>query len=158
MALIERIQDTRAAGYWPGRIPMNYVYTAGRAGEVFFRKLKDQGKFTGAQCPKCSTVYLPARMFCERCFERIEDHYVEVPNLGVVETFTVCYETYDEQPKQPTLVAFIRLDGTDGGLMHWLAKIDPQEVFIGLPVKAVFKAKAQRTGSILDIEHFVPAI
>jgi uncharacterized OB-fold protein len=158
MALIERIQDTRDAGYWTGRIPLNYVYTAGRAGEMFFRKLKDQGKFTGASCPKCSRVYLPARIFCERCFERLEGNVVDVPNSGVVETFTVCHETYDEKHKQPTIVAFIRLDGTDGGLMHWLAKIDPEEVFIGLPVKAVFKPKAQRVGSILDIEHFVPAV
>ena len=157
MAQIERMQDTRQANFWPGKIPMNYVYTAGRAGELFFQKLK-QGKFTGAKCDKCGTVYMPARIFCERCFERIEGNWVNAPNAGVVESFTVSHETYDEKPHKPTIVALIRLDGTDGALCHWLAKIDPEEVFIGLPVKAVFKPKGKRVGSILDIEHFVPAL
>ena len=157
MALIDRTQDPRRATYWPGRIPMNYVYTAGRAGEVFYQKLK-AGRFTGAVCEKCGTIYLPARMYCERCFERIEGNWVDVPNSGVVESFTVSHETYDEKPHAPTIVALVRLDGTDGCLTHWLGKIEPDEVFIGMPVKAVFKPKAKRQGSLLDIEHFVPAI
>ena len=78
MALIERLQKTTDATAWPGKIPMNYVYTAGRAGEHFFQTLKNKGKFIGAKCKKCDMVYVPARILCESCFERLEDNYVEV--------------------------------------------------------------------------------
>ena len=158
MALIERIENRPDAKYWPGKIPMNYVYTAGRAGEVFFGRIRDEGRFIGARCDECGAVYLPARIFCERCFERIEGKWVDVPNRGMVETFTVCHETYDERHKDPTIVAFVRMEGTDGGLTHWLGEVEPEDVYIGMPVKAVFKPKAKRKGSILDIEHFVPAM
>ncbi len=156
MALIERIENTPDATNWPGKIPLNYIYTAGRAQEVFFSRIRDAGRFTGARCTKCGTVYLPARIFCERCFERIEGNWVNLPNRGLVETFTVCHETYDEQPKDPTIVAFIGMEGSDGGLMHWLSGVEPEDVYIGMPVKAVFKPKGKRKGGILDIEHFVP--
>lgn len=156
MALVERIQQTGKATYWPGKIPMNYVYTAGRAGEVFFQNIK-KGKFSATSCEKCGIVYMPGRIFCERCFERIEKNWIDVENFGVVDTFTVCYETYDEQEKEePSVVAFIRFEGTDGGLFHWLGEVDPEEVYIGMPVKAVFRSEGDRNGSILDIQHFVP--
>ena len=78
MALIERLQKTMNATFWPGKIPMNYVYTAGRAGETFFKRIKDKWEFVGYRCERCGTIYLPPRIFCERCFERIEGNEVKV--------------------------------------------------------------------------------
>jgi len=156
MALIERLQNTTDATHWRGKIPMNYVYTAGRAGEEFFKNLK-RGRFIGARCRDCETVYFPPRIFCEQCFERIEGNWIKVPNRGVVHTFTVCHETYDEQPKdKPSIVAFILFEGTDGGLMHWIGDVDPEECYIGMPVTAVLKPAKQRKGGILDIKYFKP--
>lgn len=158
MSLNERLQQTTDATTWPGKIPMNYLYTAGRAGEKFFRTIKDKGAFIGTKCGKCGGVYVPARIFCEKCFERIEGNVVKVPNRGVVHTFTVCHEDYQEKAKaKPSIVALIRLEGTIGGLMHWIGAVKPEQVHIGMRVKAVFKPKTQRKGGILDIKHFVPA-
>ena len=50
----------------------------------------------------------------------------------------------------------VRIDGTDGGLIHYIEGMDPEDVAIGMPVEAVFKPKNQRKGSILDIKHFRP--
>ncbi len=100
---------------------------------------------------------MPARIFCESCFERLESNYVPVAKTGVVQTFTLSYETYDEQPKEtPTIVAAIALDGADTVLMHWLGEVDIDDCAIGMPVEAVFAPKAQRTGSILDVKYFRP--
>jgi len=53
-------------------------------------------------------------------------------------------------------MAFVRLDSTDGGLVHFLGQVEPDQVCIGMRVEAVFKDKADRQGSILDIAYFRP--
>jgi hypothetical protein len=136
---------------------MNYVYTLGRAGEKFFREIMN-GTILGAPCASCHVIYVPPRTYCERCFAHLEDHYIDVGIKGTVHTFTQCYEAYDGARKEtPTIVAMVRINGTQGGLVHWLGEIDFEEVYIGMPVEAVFKPKKDREGSILDIKHFRPA-
>jgi uncharacterized OB-fold protein len=34
--------------------------------------------------------------------------------------------------------------------------VDPEDVYIGMEVEAVFKNAAERQGSILDVAHFRP--
>ena len=156
MALIERFQKTTDIGFWEGQIPMSYIYTVGRAGEKFFRELIN-GKIFGAKCEACNITYVPAKIFCEKCFARLEDKYLDVGTKGKVYTFTQCYETYEGIRKEkPSIVAVIQIDGTQGFLVHWLGEINFEKVSIGMPVEAVFKAKKDREGSILDIKFFKP--
>jgi uncharacterized OB-fold protein len=156
MALIERFQKVTDITYWEGQIPMSYIYTVGRAGEKFFREMIN-GKILGAKCNSCNLIYVPPRIYCERCFERLEDNYLEVGTKGKVHTFTQCYETYEGIRKEnPSIVAVIRIDGTEGGFVHWLGEVEFKEVYFGMPVEAVFKDKKEREGSILDIKYFRP--
>lgn len=67
MALTERLQDTRDVAYWTGEIPLNYVYTYGRAGEVFFRNLKENGTLLGVRCDARDYGDGQARWFGRRC-------------------------------------------------------------------------------------------
>ncbi len=157
MALIERYQKTTDISYWEGKIPMSYVYTVGRAGEKFFREMMN-GKIFGAKCDSCNITYVPPRTYCEKCFDRLEDHYIDVGGKGTIHTFTECHETYDGTKRgKPSIVAMIRIDGTKGGLVHWLGETNFKDVYIGMPVEAVFKTKKDREGSILDIKYFRPA-
>lgn len=156
MALIERFQKTTEITYWSGQIPMSYIYTVGRAGEKFFRELIN-GKIIGAKCISCNVIYVPPRIYCEKCFARLEENYIEVGTRGIVHTYTLSYENFDGTKKQsPSLVAVVRIEGTDGGLVHWLGEISFDKVYIGMPVEAVFKASEEREGSILDIKYFRP--
>ncbi len=156
MALIERFQKTTAITYWPGQIPMNYLYTVGRAGEKFFRELIN-GKIFGARCTSCLITYVPPRIYCEKCFARLEDNYQEVSSKGFVHTYTLSYENFDGSKKEtPSLLAVIRLEGTEGGFVHWLGETSFEKVYIGMPVEAVFKPPREREGSILDIKYFRP--
>ena len=156
MALIERYQRTTDITNWQGQIPMSYVYTVGRAGEKFFLELIN-GKMFGARCDSCQITYVPQRTYCEKCFARLEDHYTEVGMKGTVHTFTQCFETYDGTKKEaPSIVAMVRIDGTEGGLVHWLGEVDFEAVYIGMAVEAILKPKREREGSILDIKYFRP--
>jgi len=157
MALVERHQRSDKITLVKSEIPLNYLYSAGRAGEKFLTEIRDNEKIVGTYCEACDITYVPPRIYCERCFERLEDSYREVPGRGTVESYTLSYENFDGTRKEdPTIVAMIMIDGTDGGLVHWLGEIDPEDVFIGLMVEAVYKPKEEREGSVLDIKYFKP--
>jgi uncharacterized OB-fold protein len=95
-------------------------------------------------------------MFCERCF-RSTDAWVEVEPTGVVQTFSICHVRWDMQPlEEPEIPAVVSIDGSDGGILHVLGEVSPDEVRIGMPVEAAWRPAAERTGSILDIAYFRP--
>jgi len=152
MTLLER--DKNAPQAWMGSLPVTSRYTFGLAGEKFFRAIKDEGKILGTHCPKCDHTFVPGVLFCERCLSEL-DEWVDVGTTGTVHTFTLLYENYDGTPLEtPELIAFVNFG--DGGLIHKLNEIEPEEVEIGMMVEAVFKEAAEREGSILDIVHFKP--
>jgi uncharacterized OB-fold protein len=133
-----------------GDFPVHFRYTAGVAGETFLREIKDNGKLVATRCHNCQLNYLPARIYCERCLSKLTE-YVQIENEGIVHSFTVC--TRDSEGKQlpePVSVAFVRFPGAHGGLIQRTKG----EVVVGDKVRAVFREKSKRTGSILDIEYF----
>jgi hypothetical protein len=156
MAILNKVDRLDQAIAWRGNIPIRSRYSAGIAGERFFREIKDNARILGSHCPECDLVYVPAAMFCERCFEEL-DEWVEVSSQGTVFTYTVLYRDLDDEPLDPPAVlAYVSLDESDGGLVHYLGDVDPEEVYVGLEVEAVFKEAAEREGSILDIRYFRP--
>lgn len=148
-------KDPNAPLAWQSDLPVMNRYTFGLAGEKFFRTIKDEGHILGTHCPNCDITYVPAAAFCERCLGKLEE-WVDVGTIGDVVTYTVLYVGLDGNPlEKPEVIAFIRLG--DGGIIHRLGEIEPEQVEIGLMVEAVFKPKARREGSILDIRYFKPA-
>lgn len=156
MALAERHDKTTDLTYWEGSIPVNYVYTTGRAGEAFFKAI-NKGKLLAAKCKACDVTYVPPKTYCERCFARLEGSYAEVAPRGKVHAFTVCHKKIDGSPAdKPMVLAVVKIDGTDGCIVHFLGNVKPEKVYIGMPVKAVFQPKKERKGNILDIKYFKP--
>lgn len=152
MTLFERNPDAPLA--WQGSLPVSSRYSYGLAGERFFRTIKDEARILGTVCHNCQRTYVPAVSFCERCLGELVD-WVDVSTEGEVHTFTLLYENYDGSRRDnPEVVAFIRL--ADGGLVHRLGEINPDEVYIGMRVEAMFKPSGDREGSILDILYFRP--
>ncbi|MDQ7793483.1 MAG: Zn-ribbon domain-containing OB-fold protein [bacterium] len=153
----EKLTNPDHVRTWPGTIPVEHVYTVGVAGEAFLRAIKERGRLVAVGCPGCGTDYLPPRLYCERCFEKTGE-VREVEARGTVDTFTVAHRDLEGHPlEKPQVYAFVRIDGTGGGLVHRLGEVDPDDVHIGMEVQAVFLPPAQRTGSILDIVNFKPA-
>lgn len=140
---------------WRGGIPLESSYTAGLGGQMFFQALKEKGEIVGTRCEHCKQVYVPARIFCERCFTELSEQ-VKVGPEGTLRSFTFSQLDRDgRRLEQPLALALVRLDGATTLLLHYLLKVtDPARVRIGARVRAVVKPKSKRTGSILDLEGF----
>lgn len=147
---------TRPSGVWPGSIPLESFYTAGLGGQIFFQALKERGELVGTHCKSCKQVYVPARVFCERCFVELSEQ-VKVKAEGTLASFTFSFNDRDgARLAEPLVLGLVRLEGATTVLLHRMLRVtDPARVRIGARVKAVIKPKAQRTGSILDIDGFV---
>ncbi len=134
-----------------GQIAVPYTWDAGEVGSKFLISLRDDQKILGTKCSKCGTVYVPGRKTCGRCFVDMTE-WVNIADEGVIEAYTIVHYSYAVQPVQaPFAYALIKLDGADVGFLH-LIKKDLDKLKNGLRVKAKFKA--ERTGSILDIDSF----
>ena len=136
---------------WHGNIPMGHKYTMGVAGEQFFKRLRDKGEIAATLHQGNDTPTLPPSLYDADTLAPV-DKWVKVGPGGTIDTFTV----YGEG-KQQRVLAMVRVDGAEGGLIHWIGGCNADDVEIGMRVKAVFEPKAKRTGALSDIRHFAPA-
>jgi uncharacterized OB-fold protein len=135
----------------------NFAWDTGIAIGKYLQGLKD-GIILGSHCNTCRKVVVPPRTVCEWCY-RPMDEYVQLLDTGTVNTFSLCYVTWDVQRiHEPEIPAVIEIDGASPmhGFMHLLGEVDPEAVKIGLRVQAVWKPPEERTGSITDIMYFKP--
>ncbi len=140
---------------WRGGIPVTWQYTAGVAGQKSLAALKYTGELLGTRCQPCAQVYLPARLFCERCFAELSEE-VSVKPEGVIRSFTICYVGHDDrQLDRPYVLALVELDGATTLFLHRVVNVDdPSQISIGDRVEVVLRSESGRRGSILDIEGF----
>lgn len=156
MSILEKPDTNIKARAVEGEIPIQSRYTYGLAGEKFFREIMDNARFVGTWCAECDFVYVPPTIYCERCFSKLEE-WVEVGPEGAVQSFTVLRVALDGSAlDEPEIMALIQLDGADSVLAHRLGDVDMDDLRIGMRVKAVFRPKKKRKGSILDVKHFAP--
>lgn len=136
---------------------IEYAWDTGVAIGRYLEELR-RGRLIARRCHRCQRTLVPPRMFCERCF-RPTDEWVYVKDTGTVNTFSLCYVSWDVQRlKQPEIPAVIEIDGAAPGcgILHKLGRVSPKAVRVGLRVRAVWKPPAARTGSITDILYFAP--
>jgi uncharacterized OB-fold protein len=151
--MLEKITNPERVRIVEGAIPVRHRYTAGVAGDRFFRALRDRGEILGTPCTACGVTYVPGRMFCERCFAALEE-WVKVGPGGTLESFTAVHVDLDGQPLvEPAWVGLVMLDRATTVLPH---RLEPNgtEPQIGSRVEAVIEPKAKRSGSINDIRGF----
>ncbi len=137
----------------------DFAWDTGVAIGRYLASLKE-GIILGSHCSTCRKTVVPPRTVCEWCF-RPMDEFVPLQDTGTVNTFSLCYVTWDvKRIKEPEIPAVIEIDGASPlhGIMHMLDEVDPQTVHIGMRVKAVWKPAEERQGSIIDILYFKPII
>jgi len=139
------------------RMRGDYAWDTGIAIGRFLAALKE-GVILGSRCRHCRRIVVPPRVVCEWCF-RPMDEYVPLKDTGTVNTFSLCYVTWDvKRIKEPELPAVIEIDGASPGhgIMHKLGEVEPDQIRIGMRVQAVWKPPEEREGAITDILYFKP--
>lgn len=134
-----------------------YAWATGIAVGRFLSGLKE-GEIIGSKCNHCGRIVVPPRIFCEWCFRR-SGNWVKLPDTGAVNTFSISYITADTtRVRTPVIPAVIEIDATNNaGFLHLIGDVKPEDVKIGMQVKAVWLEASKRTGSITDIKYFAPA-
>jgi hypothetical protein len=138
--------------------PIPYEWSIGKYGSVFFKEIKENGRFIGILCPKCGKVYVPPRRVCGPCFEELSE-LVPLTDTGKLVAFsTVNYPFLDPgtgiQRPIPYTYGYIKLDGADNIFSHIINETDINKIKVGDTVKAVFKNKKEMKGNISDIIYF----
>lgn len=137
-----------------------YAWDTGVAINRYLEELKN-GKIIATECRKCNRIMLPPRLFCELCFIPVAE-WVYVKDTGIVNTFSICNVHWDasriKKGEKPYLPAVIEINGASEGMgiMHMLGEVEPDDIKIGMKVKAVWKPARERSGSITDIKYFKP--
>jgi uncharacterized protein len=155
-----RLKDAEfraAVGAVDFAVDARYAWDTGVAISRYLRGLK-RGQILARVCRQCRRVLVPPRMFCEQCF-RPTDRWMEVQDTGRVNTFSLCYVSWDMRPLEiPEIPAVIEIDGASSGIgfMHKIGEVEPEQVHVGMAVEAVWRPEGEREGSILDIRYFRP--
>jgi uncharacterized OB-fold protein len=111
----------------PGHWGFNYTYFAGNAASRFFAEIRENRRIMGTRCPSCGRVLVPARSFCDACFERTTD-WVGVASEGVLETFTIITAAFPGLPEPPVVLAYVTLDGADTALVNVVHGVDCSDI------------------------------
>ena len=134
---------------------LEYTYrrSVGPVVGAFLTTLRDQGRILGARTAS-GRVICPPTAYDPDTGEDIVD-MVPVGPGGVVTTWSWVAEPRQGQPSdRPFAYALIKLDGADTAMLHAVEVSDPSEMATGMRVTA--KLRPERSGTILDIEGFVP--
>lgn len=137
-----------------GEIPVRHRYTPGVAGEAFLAALRDRGVFLGSTCEACSLTYVPARLFCERCFRELAADAEVGPEGTLVSSTVVHVDADGARLTHPLTVGLVRLDGASSAVLHAVLGGDAAPPAIGARVRAALIPRDERIGSILDVRGF----
>jgi uncharacterized OB-fold protein len=154
--MTEQKEEKELLAISSGDAAQPFKWSVGKHGSKFLAELRDNKKIFGIKCPKCGRVYIPPHLVCGRCHVAM-DELVELSDEGEIIACTIIRFSFVDpntgiQRPVPYGYAFIRLDGADSAIPHFLDSTDPEKAKVGARVKAVFEEK--RTGSVMDIKHF----
>ena len=143
-----------------GEWHVRYRYSVGKVAGTFFEGLKHK-KILATYCPKCEISFLPPRAYCERSFEPCNG-WVEAGNEGVIEAATIVTAEFENLPKPPYAIAYVRLDGVSTAVINFVRDLDlsnveraAQRLKPGARVRVEFKDKPE--GRITDFHYVLAA-
>ena len=117
----------------------------------FFAGLANR-RLLGSRCTGCGYVYATPRGHCMECGDATLWH--ELPQEGRVHTYTTCYFGGEAFLKEtPFTLVLVEFAGVDTLFLSRLVGVEPDQVTIGLPVRARFLRNAKFRAT--DV-YFVP--
>src|SRR4051812_37533015 len=136
----------------PVTVAFDYTRSTGPVLGRFLAGLRD-GRVVGGRTSE-GKVVVPPPEYAPVTHQQLDD-FVEVSDVGTVTSWTWVPEPVKHQPlDRPFAFALVTLDGADAPLLHALDVASPEDVSTGMRVRV--RWRAERTGSITDIECFEP--
>ena len=136
-------------------VRLRYEHTASAAESAYLRGLAE-GRLIGRRCPACGKVYVPSRGVCPADGVPA-DEAVELPDIGTVTTFSIVNVGYPgQQVTPPYVAAAVLLDGADIAFQHLILGCEPDEVHLGMRVRAVWRPREEWDTTAENISHFGP--
>jgi uncharacterized OB-fold protein len=136
-------------------VRLSYDHTVSPGENAYLRALAE-GRLIGQRCPACGKVYLPPRGACPVDGVPTQDE-VELPDTGIVTTFCVVNVPFQGQRvPTPYVAASVLIDGADIAFQHLILGCPPDEVRMGMRVKAVWQPREQWAAGGHNIDHFEP--
>jgi len=135
-------------------VRLSYDHTVS-AGESAYLMALAQGRLIGQRCPACGKVYLPPRGACPIDGVPTQTE-VELTDTGIVTTFCVVNVPFQGQTFPcPYVAASVLIDGADIAFQHLILGCPPEEVRMGMRVRAVWKPREEWDVGH-NIDHFEP--
>ena len=137
-------------------IRMTYTYTPGRALSRYLRAMAHK-RILGERCGATGQVFVPPRGVSPLAGAATSE-VVELADTGYVESFNITRVPIERRPdlKPPYCSAWIVLDGASVGFLGLVINIAPEEVRIGMRVRAVWKPDTELETSAANILGWEP--
>ena len=137
-------------------IRLSYTYTPGRALSRYLRAIAGK-RILGERCPLTSQVFVPPRGVSPLAGAATSE-VVELPDTGYVDSFNITRVPIERRPdlNPPYCSAWIVLDGASAGFLGLVVNIAPEEVRIGMRVRAVWKPDDELETSAANILGWEP--
>jgi uncharacterized protein len=152
-------ESNRSENVIPGEWHVRYNYSVGKVAGKFFDGLK-QKKILATYCDKCKLSFLPPRAYCERSFNSC-DSWIEAGLEGVIEAATIVTAEFENLPKPPYAIAYVRLDGVSTAMINFVRGLDLSDVeraaerlVPGTRVRVQFKDTPE--GRVTDFHYILP--
>jgi hypothetical protein len=111
-----------------------------------------KGKLMGSCCTACGYTYATPRSHCMEC--GAETFWRELPLQGRIHTFTTCHFGGEAFLKEtPFTLILVEFDGVETLFLSRLIGVEPDEVTIGMPIRARFLRNSKFKAT--DV-YFVP--
>jgi len=135
-------------------VRLSYDHTVS-PGESSYLLALAEGRLIGQRCPVCAKVYVPPRGACPVDGVPTRDE-VQLPDTGIVTTFCVVNVPFHGQKyPSPYVAASVLIDGADIAFQHLILGCPPDEVRMGMRVKAIWKPREEWDVGH-NIDHFEP--
>jgi uncharacterized OB-fold protein len=139
----------------PMHVRLEYTVTAGRTYSRYLLALAKK-QIIGGRCPRCTKVYVPPRGSCPTCGVPTGEEF-PISHEATVTTFCIVNIPFGAMPfPPPYVVAALLLDGADLPILHLVRGVSPDQVRMGLRVRAVWVPDAELAPTVESIRWFEP--
>lgn len=136
-----------------------FRWSTGKLMETFYKAFAEK-RILAVKCERCGYTATPPRIVCPKCNSRIsEKNIVELDSEGIVQSFTVVRMKLDGKGsfvklENPEIIAAVKLNGTDSTIFVKIGEVKPENMRVGMKVKAVWAEKLG--GKPSDLLYFKP--